>query len=1098
MADQKRITLYSGQVPQGSNIVDWTSGDRVTDIAANNNAQAFYFDKNKTQPVPAGFLKQNNFGIQLSPEDVYAGAIDPINLVMNKTLQEYTKNRLNGYYDENGNVNLPNSNVSVYGYEQALKNPYLYDWFNTYMPDTKRQYLKYIDSHPNLASRTPYDTLDDIPMTGNIQSPHFINGYAQMGLEADTRKNTLINDASMVTLPSINVPKINKIPVSQNVQKQINVQKQVPIQDFNLFDLVYYPPEYQLGRDVEAALNKLPPNPTPEDLLNLPLDVRHHLVTKFGNSKNGLAADSQDVQLLQERFNKFKDTFAQLPSDDYKTSISQHPELIVNQTYGGDPKISHLDAITQEQKDLIDQAKYIYIRDQIRQLGKNDLYVDKFDTSKNPYIVNSIKFINPKLTNKVAGWKPFNSDDIYITTQSNLDPLRVLVHEGTHGLRRYAIPFSEEEKAKLAANRMMYFQNKPMPFKEVNSRLTNMEKQFAEQAVPFSKEFEIKQDLAIPLEEQANTGGDVRRAFAMQISKDKDNLILGKELDDAIKALTFEKDYENILNLLRNENGYGAEAAKNIDKMSLKDKKKWFEAMKNLMYYALGTTGVGILNNEEKAFGGKLLNNNNLFNNGGNSIIEYHPFNTQNKEYQEVGLQGLMKSTLANQATLFNNPTAKRILGYDNRQYVFKPNEISEDGGEVGNVYLSSYDEYVSPGIQEDENHNLHYVPSKNMWNDAHVNNTLKQSFKFRNPEEAEYFGEHYKEVSPYSMTNNDEYSPIKKLFDNDEDNYSKGGSIRKRAKEIRLKVAEKFKPVYDYLYNEGTEDNQYKRGGKVRRNTGESAFDRDVNTTLALDKYKKYNTPEWRAFLKSIAYQESSFRPNAKSIAGAIGFYQLMPYENLSHLTEAQKKSGNWNQTALMLDHIEQVQKDIHNRLNYATLQKAKMMGLNDYDLLAIAHFSGVGGLRKWLRHSSPNNFKEGAKDGYGMSQFGYLKKFRKGMAKYSNNSEKETITPFPTESPTFDYKKYTEAILNQGLARLNAQYSQNYQDLPTYGPTKQSENPFEIKQLQDNFSSPSPLPNQLTQQPIQSAFGGIINRDNPIQNYSNNPNIGLPTVRY
>lgn len=1097
MADQKKITLYSGQVPQGSNIIDWTSGDRVTDIAANNNAQAFYFDKNKTQPVPAGFLKQNNFGIQLSPEDVYAGAINPINLVMNKTLQEYTKNRLNGHYDENGNVNLPDSNVSVYEYEQALKNPYLYDWFNTYMPDTKRQYLKYIDLHPNLASRTPYDTLDNIPMTGNIQSPHFINGYAQMGLEADTRKNTLINDASMVTLPSINVPKINKIPVSQNIQKQINVQKQIPIEDFKLPDF-HYPPEYQLGRDIETALNKLPPNPTPEDLLNLPLDVRQHLITKFGNSKNGLAADLQDAQLLQERLNKFNDTLTQLSSDDYTTNIRLHPEFIVNQTHGGNPMISHLDAITSEQRDLINQAKDIYIKDQIHQLGKNGLYVDKFDISTNPYIVNSIKFVNPKLINKVSGWRSSGSNDIYINTQSDLDPLRTLVHEGTHGLREYVMPLSEGEKAKFDANLIMHFQNKPMPFKEVNSRLTDIEKQFAEQAVPFSKEFEIKHDLAAPLEEKANTGGDVRRAFAMQISKDKDHLILGKELDDAIKALTFEKDSENILNLLRNESSYGAEAVKNIDKMSLEDKKKWFEAMKNLMYYALGTTGVGILNNEGKAFGGKLLNNNNLFNNGGNSTTEDHSYNTQNKEHQEVGLQGLMKSTLANQATLFNNPTAKRILGYDNRQYVFKPNEISEDGGEVGNVYLGSYGEYVSPGIQEDENHNLHYVPSENMWDDEHVNNTLKQSFKFRNPEEAEYFAEHYKEVSPYSMTNNDEYSPIKKLFNNDEDNYSKGGSIRERAKEIRLKVAEKFKPVYDYLYNEDTEDNQYKRGGKVRRNTGESAFDRDVNTTLALDKYKKYNTPEWRAFLKSIAYQESSFRPNAKSIAGAIGFYQLMPYENLSHLTEAQKKSGNWNQTALMLDHIEQVQKDIHNRLNYATLQKAKMMGLNDYDLLAIAHFSGVGGLRKWLRHSSPNNFKEGAKDGYGMSQFGYLKKFRKGMAKYSNNPEKETITPSPTESPTFDYKKYTEAILNQGLARLNAQYSQNYQDLPTYGPTKQSENPFEIKQLQDNFSSPFPLPNQLTQQPIQSAFGGIINRDNPIQNYSNNPNIGLPTVRY
>ena len=58
----------------------------------------------------------------------------------------------------------------------------------------------------------------------------------------------------------------------------------------------------------------------------------------------------------------------------------------------------------------------------------------------------------------------------------------------------------------------------------------------------------------------------------------------------------------------------------------------------------------------------------------------------------------------------------------------------------MGNVYLGSYGEYVSPGIQEDENHNLHYVPSENMWDDAHENNTLKQSFKFRNPEEAARF----------------------------------------------------------------------------------------------------------------------------------------------------------------------------------------------------------------------------------------------------------------------------------------------------------------------------------------------------------------------
>mgnify|MGYP003460033375 CR=1 FL=1 len=52
-----------------------------------------------------------------------------------------------------------------------------------------------------------------------------------MGLEADTRKNTLINDASMVTLPSSNVPKINKIPGGRNIEETLNKLPPNPVSD---------------------------------------------------------------------------------------------------------------------------------------------------------------------------------------------------------------------------------------------------------------------------------------------------------------------------------------------------------------------------------------------------------------------------------------------------------------------------------------------------------------------------------------------------------------------------------------------------------------------------------------------------------------------------------------------------------------------------------------------------------------------------------------------------------------------------------------------------------------------------------------------------
>lgn len=102
------------------------------------------------------------------------------------------------------------------------------------------------------------------------------------------------------------------------------------------------------------------------------------------------------------------------------------------------------------------------------------------------------------------------------------------------------------------------------------------------------------------------------------------------------------------------------------------------------------------------------------------------------------GLTGMMKARLA-LASHFGNPTARRITNYDTRSYTF-PN------GERGNVYLGSYDNLVTPQIQ-DINGNLHFID--NPWSPENRRRSYSQSIVFDRPYDAEYFGEHYKEIAP-------------------------------------------------------------------------------------------------------------------------------------------------------------------------------------------------------------------------------------------------------------------------------------------------------------------------------------------------------------
>ncbi len=110
-------------------------------------------------------------------------------------------------------------------------------------------------------------------------------------------------------------------------------------------------------------------------------------------------------------------------------------------------------------------------------------------------------------------------------------------------------------------------------------------------------------------------------------------------------------------------------------------------------------------------------------------------FDPNAKYYQDGGEQdamtGMMKARLA-YANEFGNPAAKRMINLPDNPYQF------EDGN-VGTHFMASMDNYAVPQIQ-DINGILQlgdYAPESN------------EAIKFDRPEDAEYFAEHYKDVSP-------------------------------------------------------------------------------------------------------------------------------------------------------------------------------------------------------------------------------------------------------------------------------------------------------------------------------------------------------------
>lgn len=98
---------------------------------------------------------------------------------------------------------------------------------------------------------------------------------------------------------------------------------------------------------------------------------------------------------------------------------------------------------------------------------------------------------------------------------------------------------------------------------------------------------------------------------------------------------------------------------------------------------------------------------------------------------EQDAMTAMMKARLA-YANMFGNPAAQRMINLPDQPYEF-------EDGDTGTHYMASMDNYAVPQIQ-DENGQLvlgDYGPESN------------EAIRFDRPEDAEYFAEHYKDVSP-------------------------------------------------------------------------------------------------------------------------------------------------------------------------------------------------------------------------------------------------------------------------------------------------------------------------------------------------------------
>jgi hypothetical protein len=168
-------------------------------------------------------------------------------------------------------------------------------------------------------------------------------------------------------------------------------------------------------------------------------------------------------------------------------------------------------------------------------------------------------------------------------------------------------------------------------------------------------------------------------------------------------------------------------------------------------------------------------------------------FDPKAKYYEDGGEQdamnAMMKARLA-YANEFGNPAAQRMINLPDNPYQF-------DDGNTGTHYMASMDNYAVPQIQDINGQLMlgDYGPESN------------EAIQFDRPEDAEYFAEHYKEVSPGFIE--------AELTDDEIEEYRKGGYI---VEDISVPSLNNYQDGGEIIVDDLTDDQlrEYVDGGYI------------------------------------------------------------------------------------------------------------------------------------------------------------------------------------------------------------------------------------------------------------------------------------------
>ena len=160
-----------------------------------------------------------------------------------------------------------------------------------------------------------------------------------------------------------------------------------------------------------------------------------------------------------------------------------------------------------------------------------------------------------------------------------------------------------------------------------------------------------------------------------------------------------------------------------------------------------------------------------------------------------------LMETVIKPAAEAGNPTALRLMNLDENYYTFTDEDVVNgfkgDAGQKGNVYVSSVDNYLVPGIQYNKEGQLYFIGG----DPDYRNNPelFNQAIKFATPEDAQFFGEHYHD-----------YPELIPMLQNPIYKEKQGGTLDMTLEDI-LKL-----DISDYAKNELTR--AFQQGGGVEK----------------------------------------------------------------------------------------------------------------------------------------------------------------------------------------------------------------------------------------------------------------------------------------